>query len=182
MEKTEAASIIEAILFVSGDPVDSRAIAQALLITEDEVGAALDELGSRLDYERRGLHLRRFGSKAQLSIRAEYAEYVERLLQPVQKQTLSQAALETLAIIAYRQPITRLEVEEIRGVKCDYSVASLVNKELICEVGRRESLGRPILYGTTPKFLQHFGIESLDELPPMKLEAVDARIAEAGEE
>ena len=125
MEKTEAASIIEAILFVSGDPVDSRAIAQALLITEDEVGAALDELGSRLDYERRGLHLRRFGSKAQLSIRAEYAEYVERLLQPVQKQTLSQAALETLAIIAYRQPITRLEVEEIRGVKCDYSIQML---------------------------------------------------------
>ena len=108
MDKSEAASIIEAILFVSGDPVETRALAQALDISEEDVSAALDELSSRLDYERRGLHLRRFGKKAQLSIRAEYAGYVERLLQPVQKQTLSQAALETLAIIAYRQPITRL--------------------------------------------------------------------------
>ena len=118
----------------------------------------------------------------QLTTRPDYAPYIERLLQPIQKQSLSQAAMETLSIIAYRQPVTKAEIEAVRGVKCDYSVASLVNKELICEVGRRESLGRPILYGTTPKFLQHFGIESLEELPPMKLEAVDARISEAGED
>ena len=171
MEKTEAASIIEAILFVSGDPVDSRAIAQALLITEDEVGAALDELGSRLDYERRGLHLRRFGSKAQLSIRAEYAEYVERLLQPVQKQSLSQAVMETLAVIAYRQPVTKAEIELIRGVKCDYSVQSLLTKGFIEECGQRETLGRPTLYRTTDAFLKHFGIETLEDLPTVDFNA-----------
>lgn len=167
MDKSEAASVIEAILFVSGDPVDEGALAQALSISAEDVNAALDELGSRLDYERRGLHLRRFGKKAQLSIRAEYAEYVERLLQPVQKQTLSQAALETLAIIAYRQPITRLEVEEIRGVKCDYSIQMLCSRDLITDVGRKDTVGHPILYGTTDAFLAHFGIKSLDELPTL---------------
>lgn len=90
-----------------------------------------------------------------------------RLLQPVQKQSLSQAAMETLAVVAYRQPVTRAEVEQIRGVKCDYSLQSLMNKELIAEVGRKEALGRPILYGTTDNFLAHFGISSLKELPPM---------------
>lgn len=173
MDKSEAASVIEAILFVAGDPVDSRALAQALAISDEEVSAALDELGSRLDYERRGLHLRRFGSKAQLSIRAEYAGYVERLLQPVQKQTLSQAALETLAIIAYRQPITRLEVEEIRGVKCDYSIQMLCSRELITELGRKDTIGHPILYGTTDAFLAHFGIKSLEELPALDIAAAD---------
>lgn len=167
MDKSETASVIEAILFVSGDPVDEGALAQALSISAEDVNAALDELGSRLDYERRGLHLRRFGKKAQLSIRAEYAEYVERLLQPVQKQTLSQAALETLAIIAYRQPITRLEVEEIRGVKCDYSIQMLCSRDLITDVGRKDTVGHPILYGTTDAFLAHFGIKSLDELPTL---------------
>ncbi len=167
MDKSEAASVIEAILFVSGDPVDEGALAQALSISAEDVNAALDELGSRLDYERRGLHLRRFGKKAQLSIRAEYAEYVERLLQPVQKQTLSQTALETLAIIAYRQPITRLEVEEIRGVKCDYSIQMLCSRDLITDVGRKDTVGHPILYGTTDAFLAHFGIKSLDELPTL---------------
>lgn len=167
MDKSETASVIEAILFVSGDPVDEGALAQALSISAEDVNAALDELGSRLDYERRGLHLRRFGKKAQLSIRAEYAEYVERLLQPVQKQTLSQTALETLAIIAYRQPITRLEVEEIRGVKCDYSIQMLCSRDLITDVGRKDTVGHPILYGTTDAFLAHFGIKSLDELPTL---------------
>lgn len=171
MDRAEAASVIEAILFVSGDPVETRAIAQALSISEDEARTALDELGSRLDYERRGLHLRRFGSKAQLSIRAEYAPYVERLLQPVQKQTLSQAALETLAIVAYRQPITRLEIEAIRGVKCDYSIQMLISRELIGEVGRKDTVGHPILYGTTDAFLAHFGIASLEELPALEPES-----------
>ncbi len=168
MDKGEAASIIEAILFVSGDPVEVKALARALELDEAETEAALGELGSRLDYERRGLHLRRFGSKAQLCIRGEYAQYVERLLQPVQKQTLSQAALETLSIIAYRQPITRLEVEEIRGVKCDYSIQMLISRGLICDAGRKDTVGHPILYVTTDEFLRHFGIQSLDELPELE--------------
>ena len=134
-------------------------------MTELEISAAADELASDYDYNRRGICLKRFGSHIQLSTRADYAPQIEKLLQPIQKQSLSQAALETLAVVAYKQPVTKLEIEAVRGVKCDYSVQSLVNKGLIEEVGRKEALGRPILYGTTDAFLSHFGLTTLEDLP-----------------
>ena len=162
---TELAKIIEAILFVSGEPVQLGAVARALEVTELEVSAAADELASDYDYNRRGICLKRFGSHIQLSTRPDYAPQIEKLLQPIQKQSLSQAALETLAVVAYKQPVTRLDIEAVRGVKCDYSVQSLMNKRLIEEVGRKETLGRPILYGTTDAFLSHFGLTSLEDLP-----------------
>lgn len=162
---TELAKIIEAILFVSGEPVQLGAVARALEVTELEVSAAADELASDYDYHRRGICLKRFGSHLQLSTRPDYAPQIEKLLQPIQKQSLSQAALETLAVVAYKQPVTRLDIEAVRGVKCDYSVQSLMNKGLIEEVGRKETLGRPILYGTTDAFLSHFGLTSLEDLP-----------------
>ena len=162
---TELAKIIEAILFVSGEPVQLGAVARALEVTELEVSAAADELASDYDYNRRGICLKRFGSRIQLSTRPDYAPQIEKLLQPIQKQSLSQAALETLAVVAYKQPVTRLDIEAVRGVKCDYSVQSLMNKGLIEEVGRKETLGRPILYGTTDAFLSHFGLTSLQDLP-----------------
>ena len=165
MDIPELAHVIEAILFVAGEPVNVREIQRALDVTEDETRQAIDALDSDYSYHRRGITLKRFGQHIQLSTRAEYAPYVERLLQPIQKQSLSQSALETLAVVAYKQPVTRLEIEAVRGVKCDYSVQSLVNKGLIEEVGRKEALGRPILYGTTDKFLSHFGLSSLDQLP-----------------
>ena len=141
------------------------AVARALEVTELEVSAAADELASDYDYNRRGICLKRFGSHIQLSTRPDYAPQIEKLLQPIQKQSLSQAALETLAVVAYKQPVTRLDIEAVRGVKCDYSVQSLMNKGLIEEVGRKETLGRPILYGTTDAFLSHFGLTSLEDLP-----------------
>ena len=162
---TELAKIIEAILFVSGEPVQLGAVARALEVTELEVSAAADELASDYDYNRRGICLKRFGSHIQLSTRPDYAPQIEKLLQPIQKQSLSQAALETLAVVAYKQPVTRLDIEAVRGVKCDYSVQSLMNKGLIEEVGRKETLGRPVLYGTTDAFLSHFGLTSLEDLP-----------------
>lgn len=162
---TELAKIIEAILFVSGEPVQLGAVARALEVTELEVSAAADELASDYDYNRRGICLKRFGSHIQLSTRPDYAPQIEKLLQPIQKQSLSQAALETLAVVAYKQPVTRLDIEAVRGVKCDYSVQSLMNMGLIEEVGRKETLGRPILYGTTDAFLSHFGLTSLEDLP-----------------
>ena len=162
---TELAKIIEAILFVSGEPVQLGAVARALEVTELEVSAAADELASDYDYNRRGICLKRFGSHIQLSTRPDYAPQIEKLLQPIQKQSLSQAALETLAVVAYKQPVTRLDIEAVRGVKCDYSVQSLMNKGLIEEVGRKETLGRPILYGTTDAVLSHFGLTSLEDLP-----------------
>ena len=179
MNNDALAGIIEAILFVAGEPLPIDDLAHALDLTAIEMTVALDALKEECELSRRGLRVNRHGGTVQISIRPEYAPYVERVLQPAQKQSLSQAALETLSIIAYRQPVTKAEIEAIRGVKCDYSVQSLVNKQMICEVGRKEALGRPILYATTEMFLQHFGIESLDDLPNLKLDSI-AQIA--GEE
>ena len=165
MDMNELAHVIEAILFVAGEPVEVHELQRALEVTEDETWQAIDSLDSDYSYHRRGICLKRFGNHIQLSTRADYAPYVERLLQPIQKQSLSQSAMETLAVIAYRQPVTKLEIEAIRGVKCDYSVQSLVNKNLIEVVGRKEALGRPMLYGTTDFFLSHFGLSSLNDLP-----------------
>ena len=170
MEQKKLNCIIEAILFVAGEPVNLTDLAHALDLTVSELVQALDSLKEEYDRDMRGLRLNRFGESVQLSIRPDYAPYIERLLQPVQKQSLSQAAMETLSIVAYRQPVTKTEIEAVRGVKCDYSVTSLLNKGLIEEAGRRESLGRPIQYATTEKFLQHFGIESLNELPELDIQ------------
>ena len=158
---------IEAILFVAGDAVDIRDLVRALGTDEKKVRKALQDLESEYDFNQRGFMIKRFGEKVQLATRPLYAEDVVRLLQPVQKQSLSQAAMETLAVVAYRQPVTRADVEQIRGVKCDYSLQSLTAKGLIQEVGRKETIGRPILFGTTDEFLSRFGIESLDGLPPL---------------
>ena len=158
---------IEAILFVAGDAVSIRDLARALQTDEKEIRKAAMELKDTYDYEQRGFILKRFGDKIQLATRPLYAGDVVRLLQPVQMQSLSQAAMETLAVVAYRQPVTRAEVEQIRGVKCDYSLQSLINKGLIREAGRKETIGRPILFATTDEFLSHFGLEGLDGLPPM---------------
>ena len=158
-------AIIEAILFVSGDPVRVDVLAHAMNLTVQELEQALDELRDHLALENRGIQLNRSGETVFLSICPKYAPQVELFLQPIQKQPLSQAVLETLSIIAYRQPVTKGDIEGVRGVKCDYSVQALINRGFIEECGRRETLGRPILYRTTDKFLQHFGIETLDELP-----------------
>ena len=158
---------IEAILFVAGDAVELKERTRTLNIPKDQLMKAISELESEYDFNQRGFKLKRFGDKIQLGTRALYASDVIRLLQPVQKQSVSQAAMETRAVIAYRQPVTRAEIEEIRGVKCDYSLQSLSKKGLIQEVGRRDTVGRPVLFGTTDEFLTRFGIESLEELPPL---------------
>ena len=158
-------AIIEAILFVSGDPVQVDVLAHSMNLTVSELEDALAELRDHLQLEGRGIQLNRSGDTVFLSICPKYAHQVELFLQPIRKQPLSQAVLESLSIIAYRQPVTKGDIEAVRGVKCDYSVQALLNRGFIEECGRREALGRPILYKTTDKFLQHFGIESLDELP-----------------
>lgn len=158
---------IEAILFVAGEPVRIDDLAKALDVSVRAVENELTKLRDEYDFGQRGFTLKRFGHQVQLATRALYSADVVRLLQPVQKQSLTQAAMETLAVVAYKQPVTRAEVEQVRGVKCDYSLQSLMNKELIMEVGRKEALGRPILYGTTENFLAHFGLGSLEDLPPL---------------
>lgn len=158
---------IEAVLFVAGEAVSIRDLAKAFHHDEKEILSALNTLRDEYDYNQRGFVLKRFNDKVQLATRPLYAGDVVRLLQPVQQQSLSQAAMETLAVVAYKQPVTRAEVEQIRGVKCDYSLQSLMNKGLIREAGRKDTIGRPILFSTTDEFLSHFGLEDLDHLPPM---------------
>lgn len=172
---------IEAILFVAGEAVSLKDMAKALTVGEKELKSALEEIGSEYDYEQRGFMLKRFGDKVQLATRPLYAEDVLRLLQPVQQQSLSQAAMETLAVVAYKQPVTRAEVEQIRGVKCDYSLQSLTAKGLIAEAGRKDTIGRPILYATTDTFLSHFGIATLEDLPPLPEPENPAETGDAGE-
>lgn len=164
-------AIIEAILFVSGDPVKAEELAHSMNLTIQEMDAALEALAEHLALESHGLQLNRSGGEVFLSIRPEYAPQVEAFLQPLEKRPLSQAVLETLSIIAYRQPVTKADVEQVRGVKCDYSVQALLSKGLIEEAGRRDTLGRPILYRTTDAFLRHFGISTLDELPQVDFSA-----------
>jgi segregation and condensation protein B len=158
---------IEAILFVAGEAVSIKELTKALQAEEKTVRAELNAIRDEYDYDQRGFLLKRFGDKVQLATRPLYAQDVLRLLQPVQQQSLSQAAMETLAVVAYKQPVTRAEVEQVRGVKCDYSLQSLMNKGLIKEIGRKDTIGRPILFGTTDEFLSHFGLEGLEFLPPL---------------
>ena len=169
-------AVIEAILFVAGDPVRVEDLAHAMNLTSSEMAEALEALSDNLTLENRGIQLNRNGESVFLSIRPAFAPQVEAFLQPLQKRPLSQAVLETLSIVAYRQPCTRGDIEAIRGVKCDYSVQSLLNKGFIEECGQRETLGRPTLYRTTDAFLQHFGIESLDELPSIDLNPPEGEI------
>ena len=167
MEKLEIANIIEAILFVAGEPVAIGDLAAALELSEMETMHAVEAMQKEYDRTLRGVTLKRYGDHLRMETRPEYAPYVERLLQPVQKQSLSQTVMETLAVIAYRQPATKGEVEQVRGVKCDYSIQALLAKGLIQEAGRKEALGRPILYVTTDRFLEHFGLSDIRELPPL---------------
>lgn len=179
MTLTEQISAVEAVLFASGEPVAAQALIEMLGVTAPEFEPVLQGLALRYD-EDRGVRLMRFDDSLQLCTRPQYMDLIEKVLQPVRKQTLTQAALETLAVVAYRQPVTRMEIEQIRGVQCDRAVATLLHHGLIAEVGRKESIGRPILYGTTEKFLQHFALTSLEALPRLAQVKVDEELTDFG--
>jgi segregation and condensation protein B len=156
---------IEAMLFVSAEPVAIQQLSQALDVTASVVERGLKELEESL--QTRGLRLQRNAGRVQLTTAAELAGLVETFLGLEAVTHLSRAALETLAIIAYQQPVTRPHVDSVRGVNSDAMLKSLLSKGLIQESGRAEGPGRPILYSTTPEFLQHFGLNSIIELPPL---------------
>ena len=179
MTLTEQISAVVAVLFASGEPVAVQALIEMLDVTAQEFEPVLQGLALRYD-EDRGVRLMRFDDSLQLCTRPQYMDLIEKVLQPVRKQTLTQAALETLAVVAYRQPVTRMEIEQIRGVQCDRAVATLLHHGLIAEVGRKESIGRPILYGTTEKFLQHFALTSLEALPRLAQVKVDEELTDFG--
>lgn len=165
---TEIKAILEALLYVSGeDGVTLEQMMKVLDASEGAVIAALKEIKAELERDDRGLDLVEVGGAYQLITKPEVAEYIEKLVQTPKPSTLSQAALETLAVIAYKQPVSRAEIEEVRGVKSEKALQTLMSKGLIKEVGRAEGTGRAILYGLTDAFFSHFGLKSLDELPPM---------------
>ena len=163
---------LEALLFVSAEPVTPSQLSTVLEISTSEVEQGLNQLDGEL--QTRGLRLQRHGGRVQLTTAPEMAESIERFLGLEATSHLSRAALETLAIVAYQQPVTRPQIETVRGVSSDGVMKSLLGKGLVQEVGRTEGPGRPILYGTTPDFLQNFGINSLMDLPPLNLPVIES--------
>jgi segregation and condensation protein B len=164
-QATPLKAVLEAVLFVADGPLPIAVLAQIAEASPQAVEAALAELAD--DCRGRGLRLLRQGDAAQLATAPETSPYVERFLGLSRSDRLSRAALETLAIIAYKQPITRAEIEALRGVGCERALASLKERGLVAEVGRAHRPGRPYLYGTTFRFLEHFGLERPEDLPPL---------------
>jgi segregation and condensation protein B len=156
---------VEAMLFVAAEPVTPAQLAAALDVAISVVERGLNELDASL--AGRGVRLQRHAGRVQLTTAPELAELIERFLGLEATSHLSRAALETLAIIAYQQPVTRPQIDSIRGVNSDSMMKSLLHKGLILESGRADGPGRPILYSTTPEFLQHFGLNSILEMPPL---------------
>ena len=167
---------IEALLFVAPSAVSISQLATALGVTNRAVENSLEELEQ--SYQKRGLRLQRHSGRIQMTSAPEAAEAIETFLGLEATSRLSSAALEALAIIAYQQPVTRPQVDAIRGVNSDGVMKNLLHKGLIQEVGRAEGPGRPIMYSTTPEFLGYFGLTSLEELPPLNLEELSAPKAE----
>lgn len=154
-------------MFVWGEPLEVRAVADVLNMSRQEIYDCFLELQREYEQEGRGIVVREVNKAFQFVSREENADYIERLCTPVKARRLSQSALEVLAIVAYKQPVTKGEIEAIRGIKCDRVMDGLIKKDLVCEKGRSDAVGRPILYGTTNTFLEKFGFSSLKELPPI---------------
>ena len=167
MEKIKMESIIESLLFVWGEPMSVKMISEALGIESKEVYRVLLDMTEKYESDQRGLIIRRVNKSFQLVSKRETFAYVEQLVRPIKKKKLSQSALEVLAIIAYRQPVTRGEVEGIRGVKSDKVIEGLINKGFVAEKGRSNTIGKPIIFGTTDKFLEYMNMSDLDELPDL---------------
>lgn len=164
MTTAKLASIIEGILFVAGKSVEINEIAEKLEVTKKDINEAVALLKERYNDDS-GINLLTFSSKLQLSSNPKYINEVSNVLNPIREKELTRAMLESMAIIAYKQPITRLEIEDIRGVDCTYAVHTLSKMNLIEVVGRKDAIGKPLLFGTTEEFLKRFSLESVDELP-----------------
>lgn len=167
MRLSQAKGIIEALVFASSEPVQLREIAGILKIHEHTAGELVDDLVEEYKKNRRGIQIVQVAGGYHYVTNPDYADFVRKMKKTPRHSPLSQAALETLAIIAYKQPVTRAEIESLRGVKVDSSLNTLLERGLIAEKGRKEGPGRPILYVTSGYFLRHFGLNDLNELPKM---------------
>lgn len=156
--------VIKAVLFVAGDGVEKDLLAEKFELSLKELDKVIDELKEEFSGDK-GIHLIEFKNKIQLASNPNFADYISDVLSPVREKLLTRAALETLAIIAYKQPITKSEIEDVRRVNCDYAVQALVDQDMIEIVGRKEAVGRPLMFGTTENFLKRFNIKQIEDLP-----------------
>lgn len=168
-------SAFESMMFVWGEPLDVKTAAEVFNINWKDAYDYFLELKQEYDQEGRGIRIIEVNKSFQFVTDADNSSYIERLCTPVKEKKLSQSALEVLAIIAYKQPITKGEIDSIRGIKCDRVIEGLIKKELIQEKGRSTAIGRPILYGTTDGFLKHFGFETIKDLPD--IENIESAVA-----
>ena len=168
MDSNELQRVIEAILFASGERIEVSRLSEVLEVDPDEIQKAADELANNLAFERRGIRILKLEDGYQMVSSGEMADYITKALETRKPPKLSSSQLETLTIIAYYQPATKAVVEQIRGVDSSYSVGALLNKKLIEEAGRLNVPGRPIQYKTTSDFLRTFGLQSLEDLPPIE--------------
>lgn len=173
MEKQQYKAIIEAILFTMGESVELEKIATAIELDKKETRELILEMKRELDQSDRGVTILELEGAFQMCTKVEMYDYLIKIAKQPKRHVLTDVLLETLSIIAYKQPITRIEIEKIRGVSCDHAVNKLVEYNLVCELGRLDAPGRPLLFGTTEEFLRSFGVHSVDELPvlsPVQLE------------
>ena len=180
-EKDQEA-VIEAVLFTMGSAVELKQLATAIGQDKETAKAAVERLMKRYQTGKHGMEILQLEDSYQMCTQSKYYSNLIRIASAPKKQVLSDIVLETLSIIAYRQPVTKLEIEKIRGVKSDHAVNRLVEYNLVCEVGRMNVPGKPILFGTTEEFLRRFGIQSLDDLPSMNPEQIENFKTEAEEE
>lgn len=182
MEPSKLEAQIEAILFTMGEAVELARIAAAIGCEEETARGVIRTLAEHYGEENRGIQIIELDGAFQMCTKEGMYETLIKIARVPKKHVLTDVLLETLSIVAYKQPITRQEIEAIRGVKCDHAVNKLIEYNLICEVGRMDAPGRPIVFGTTEEFLRSFGVRSLEELPAMNPEKVEDFKLEAEEE
>lgn len=178
----ETEGIIEAILFAMGDSVELGKIAAAIEHDENTTRKMLRQMMDKYEAEDRGIRIVELDGSYQMCTKTELYDYLIRIAKQPKKFVLTDVQLETLSIIAYKQPVTKLEIEKIRGVKSDHAVNKLVEYGLACEVGRLDAPGKPILFGTTEEFLRRFSVQSIEDLPSLDVEQVETLKSEAEEE
>jgi segregation and condensation protein B len=173
IEIREIEAIIEGLLFAAGDPISLEKLSEILEIEKKTVKLILSNMIINYQNSNRGIMIREIDGEYQMCTRFEHYEYLKKLFEPRQRQGLSQAAFETLAIIAYNKPITKAKIEQIRGVNSDSSLSTLLDRNLIREAGRLDTPGKPMIYETTDEFLRSFGFRSYSDLPRLEMNEIE---------
>ena len=182
MKSEQYEAVIEGILFSMGESVEIARLAEALELEEEQVREILHKMIKRYERQDRGIQIMELENGVQMCTKKELYEYLIRVAKQPKRHVLTDVLLETLSIIAYKQPITRLEIEKIRGVSCAHAVNKLVEYNLVCELGRLDAPGRPLLFGTTEEFLRSFGVQSIEELPTLNQDQLEEFRQQAEEE